>query len=236
MESLRGKSSLFINAGDGLGFIVALEFARHGADVTLHDSSAAVVLAAVERLQLAVPGSNVKGISGDLTTDEGLQSLLNKITSIEVLVCDWLGDGAVSFSQVPAEPHKNSLTFMQRNLQRLVEELVTRMAQHENGRAFLLSTSRLADSLAGRPVMPLPLLPSTETLAASRTGLTIYSMLIPSFIFAPVSDVIKSEVLRTGRDLDSIVEQFDKDRRPVEIRDAAKSILSLVHRIASLCV
>lgn len=60
-SGLDGQTVLVTQAGDGFGFILAFAFAKAGAKVALHDRSAAVVAAAVERLQLAVPGTQAWG-------------------------------------------------------------------------------------------------------------------------------------------------------------------------------
>ncbi|WP_145146130.1 hypothetical protein [Pseudomonas duriflava] len=234
MERLNGKSSFCINSGDGLGFIIAINLARLGAEVTIHDNSPAVVLAAVERLQLAVPGSAVKGVAGDPSTDQGLQSLLDRVGSTDILICDTLGAGAVSFTEAPSEPQSKHLISIHDNVDRLFEGVVRRMPQRDWGRAFWLSTANAPDHLAGGSVNPL--LASTDSISAARAGMSIYSILVPSPILSPVSDVMKSEVLRTQNTFDLIVEQFEKDRRPIEIREAAKAILTIIQRINSVCI
>lgn len=109
--ALAGKKVLLTHSADGLGFVSAIAFAQAGAEVVIHDRSAAVVAAAVEHLSLAVPGSRVKGENTDLSTDAGVRQILAYAGPIDTLVIDAHAVGVVNFSRLeeleePEEPEE----------------------------------------------------------------------------------------------------------------------------------
>ncbi len=83
---IKGKKALVSGSTAGIGFAIASELAREGADVMINGRSQAGVNAAVTRLQAAVPGARVAGCAADLSNAAGCATLFAACPQADILV------------------------------------------------------------------------------------------------------------------------------------------------------
>ncbi len=83
---LHGKRALVTGSTAGIGFATARELAAEGASVIINGRSFERVEAACERILAEFPAADVQGVTADLSSVEGVQSLLQSLPEVDILV------------------------------------------------------------------------------------------------------------------------------------------------------
>lgn len=83
---LKERRALVSGSTAGIGYAIALQLAREGAEVIVNGRTQARVDAAVQSILAEVPGAKLRGIAADLASAEGAASLLAQLPAIDVLV------------------------------------------------------------------------------------------------------------------------------------------------------
>lgn len=113
---LTGRTAFVAASSQGLGFACARSLAREGAEVTLNGRNANKLSSAAEALRRDVPGSTVRSVAADLTTDLGMAAIMSAVPAADILVTnnagpppgrleDWDTDallGALQANMLPA--------------------------------------------------------------------------------------------------------------------------------------
>lgn len=83
---LAGKRALVTGSTAGIGFAIATELAREGAEVVLNGRGAERVAQAVQRLRAQVPRADVQGHAADVATRIGCEHLARASAGVDILV------------------------------------------------------------------------------------------------------------------------------------------------------
>ena len=83
---ISGKKAVITGSTAGIGFAIATELAREGANVVINGRSQAGVDAAVARLRALVADAKVSGCAADLSTAYGCQALFAACPQADILV------------------------------------------------------------------------------------------------------------------------------------------------------
>src|ERR1700749_3456340 len=83
---LSGKTALVTGSTAGIGYAIAKGLAASGAAVVLNGRKQASVDAAVKRLGGEVSGAKLRGIAGDVSTEEGCKALVAAVPQVDILV------------------------------------------------------------------------------------------------------------------------------------------------------
>lgn len=83
---LKNKKVLVSGSTAGIGFAIARGFAAEGAMVHVNGRRADKVEEAVKRIKEEFPESQVLGITADLSTEEGFETLRSELPQVDVLV------------------------------------------------------------------------------------------------------------------------------------------------------
>src|SRR5882672_11942027 len=83
---LEGKRVLITGSTAGIGFAVAVGFARERARVILNGRKDVRLAAARERLLAAVPGTEVEVVTADLSTAAGAAAITSAFPDVDVLI------------------------------------------------------------------------------------------------------------------------------------------------------
>jgi 3-oxoacyl-[acyl-carrier protein] reductase len=161
---LKGKVVLVCGASQGIGYAAAEEFAREGASVAICSRDATAIADAAKRL--AVYGPKVAGFAADLSTEEGIRSVVARVTTdferVDVLVTNTGGPPV----HPPMGPDWAAWTRASELLLRSVVELtrafVPGMRERKWGRVIGI-TSRAVKQ-------PVPGLVLSNSLRAAVTG------------------------------------------------------------------
>ncbi|MFC8190633.1 SDR family NAD(P)-dependent oxidoreductase [Cellulomonas sp. NPDC057328] len=157
--------ALVTGASSGIGLELARELAERGFDLLVTAENPELTLAADGLAQI---GTAVRAVQADLTTVEGVQTLLDEVTAVgrplDVAALNaGRGDGG-AFVEIPLE---HDLATVQLNIVanlRLTKALLPAMVQRGAGR--LLITSSVAGLMPG---------PGYATYAASKSFLTSFA-------------------------------------------------------------
>ncbi|PKO84115.1 MAG: oxidoreductase [Betaproteobacteria bacterium HGW-Betaproteobacteria-11] len=98
---LSGRRALVTGSTIGIGFAIAAELAREGARVILNGRKKESVVKAIERLRRLVSGADVAGCAADLSTAEGVVSLIDVHPEVDILVNNVGVFDPVPFESIP---------------------------------------------------------------------------------------------------------------------------------------
>lgn len=83
---LTGRTALVTGSGQGIGLAIAIGLARAGAAVVVNARSQESVDRAIGEVTAAVPGASVTGVAADVSSDDGTDTLLAAVPTLDVLV------------------------------------------------------------------------------------------------------------------------------------------------------
>jgi len=83
---LTGKLALVTASTGGIGFAIARGLAESGAEVIINGRSESSVNQGIQNLQQVVPGVAVRAAVADLSTPEGVESVLRAASGVDILV------------------------------------------------------------------------------------------------------------------------------------------------------
>ena len=83
---LNTKRALVTASTGGIGFAIAKGLAEAGADVVINGRSEGSVKDAIAKLSSAVPGATITGVAADMSSAEGVETLLQAAGQIDILV------------------------------------------------------------------------------------------------------------------------------------------------------
>lgn len=136
--SLNGKRALVCGSTAGTGLAIAIGLVQAGAEVVLNGRTQARVDHALRQVRAQHPAARIIGIAADLSTEQGTQTLIERVPHTDILVN--------TLSLFAARP---SLAV------RLAEHYAEGMAQRQWGRLMVLGeqlAGGLGETLAGTGV------------------------------------------------------------------------------------
>lgn len=83
---LKGKTAFVSGSTQGIGFAIALRLLEEGATVIINGRSEAKIDEAVKKLQQAVKGAHVSGVTADFAKAEEVAALLEKVPEVDILI------------------------------------------------------------------------------------------------------------------------------------------------------
>jgi NAD(P)-dependent dehydrogenase (short-subunit alcohol dehydrogenase family) len=81
---LQGQTALVTGATSGIGRAVAIQLAAQGATVLVHGRDGARAAEVIEQIELA--GGHARFVAADISTPEGIQTLIDEAGDIDILV------------------------------------------------------------------------------------------------------------------------------------------------------
>jgi NAD(P)-dependent dehydrogenase (short-subunit alcohol dehydrogenase family) len=137
---LDGKRALVTGSTAGIGFASARELAAEGASVIVNGRSFERVEAARERILAEFPDADVHGVAADLSTAEGVKTLLQSVPEVDILVNNLGIFDPRPFEQIDDDEW---LRFFEVNVMsgvRLSRHYLPRMKAAEWGRIIFISS------------------------------------------------------------------------------------------------
>lgn len=162
---LTGKNALITGSSKGLGFAVAGELAREGANVLICGRNEDTLETAKRRLE--PHGTKVIAVTADISRPEGVDHVLTMadaaLGSVDILCMSTGGPRSGNFVDVEPEDFTRSANDLIESLVRLVKGAVPRMQKQQWGRVLAVTSMS-----AAQPVDNLIL---SNTMRAGITGL-----------------------------------------------------------------
>lgn len=216
---LEGKNVLVTGSTAGIGFAAAKKFAEEGASVVVNGRTAARVSEAVAALGKLVPRGKVRGVAGDVSTEEGVRVLTDAVRDVDVLV-----NNAGIFEPKPFEeiPDADWFRFFETNVMsgvRLSRYYLWGMLARDWGRIIFVSS----ESAVQIPVEMIHYgMTKTAQLAVARglaertrgTGVTVNSVLPGPTKSEGVADFVGALAEQQGISQEQVERDFFEHARP----------------------
>ncbi|WP_426232407.1 SDR family NAD(P)-dependent oxidoreductase [Pararhizobium sp. DWP3-4] len=228
-----GRKVLITGSTGGIGFAAAQGFHTAGADVVINGRKEERVSSAIERLG---GGRRVFGFAGDLGTADECDRLVEEHPAFDIVINNIGIYGPQDFFETPDSEWDR---FFQTNVMsgvRISRAYAPGMAERGWGRVVFVSSESALN-------IPHDMIhygfSKTSQLSISRglakrlagTGVTVNSVLPGPTLSEGVSQMLQSEVERTGESLDSVAKSFIKSHRSSSIIQRASSVDEVANMI-----
>lgn len=216
---LEGKRVLVTGSTAGIGFAAARLFAAEGAAVVVNGRTDERVDDALRRVRDAVPGSDVTGVTADVSTAAGCATIIARVPEADVLV-----NNVGIFEPKPFEQITDAdwLRFFETNVLsgvRLARHYITGMRARRWGRIVFVSS----ESAIQIPVEMIHYgVTKTAQLAVARglaettvgSGVTVNSVLPGPTASEGVGGFVRQLARERGVDLATMEREFFETARP----------------------
>ncbi|ANW66749.1 oxidoreductase [Mycobacterium sp. djl-10] len=236
---LSGKTALVTGSTQGIGLAIAEGLAAAGARVVVNGRSAERVDEAVSRI-----GGDAVGVAADVTTDEGVATLLEQVPAVDVLVNNLGIFEAVPAREISDEQWRRFFDVNVLSAVRLIRAYLPGMTEKGWGRAIQIAS----DSALVTPaemihygVSKTALLAVTRGFAkdAAGTGVTVNSVIAGPTHTAGVEDFVY-QLVDKNLPWEEAQREFMKTHRPqsllqrlIEPEEIANMVVYLASPLAS---
>jgi len=234
------KRALVTASTGGIGYAIAHGLAEAGADIILNGRSIESVAEAVAKLTQAVPGTSVQGIAADLSSAEGVATLVRDAGEVDILVNNAGIFGPQDFYEADDELWDS---YWQTNVMsgvRLSRALLPAMVKKGWGRVVFMSSEsarNIPADMIHYGVSKTALLALARGLAkrVAGSGVTVNSVLPGPTLSDGVANMLKDEVERTGKTLESVATAFVLQQRPSSIIQRAATVEEVANMVVYVC-
>lgn len=237
---LNTKRALVTASTGGIGFAIAKGLAETGAEVVINGRSEGSVKNAVAKLSSEVPGAKITGVAADLSSSNGVETLVQGAGHIDILVNNAGIYGPQDFFETDDEVWDS---YWQTNVMsgvRLSRALLPAMVEKSWGRVVFVSSESARNIPADMIHYGVS---KTAQLALARglakrvagSGVTVNSVLPGPTLSDGVAGMLHSEVERTGKSLDEVAKAFIAEHRPSSIIQRAATVEEVANMIVYVC-
>ena len=236
---LTGKTALITGSTEGIGYAIARQLARAGADVVINGRSEDKTAKAAERLKGEGAKSTVAAIAADVATAEGCDALFAKLPHVDILI-----NNAGIFQ--PLDFFEASDAVWDRHWQvnvmsavRLSRAYLPGMQRLNWGRVIFLSS----ESGFNIPVEMIHYgVSKTADIAVARglakrmagTGVTVNSVLPGPTLSEGVEAMLADEREKTGKPIEELAAEFVKTHRASSIIQRAANVEEVANLVTYL--
>lgn len=237
---LTGKVALVTASTGGIGLAIARGLAESGAEVILNGRSQESVNQGIQQLQQAVPGVEVRATIADLSTPEGVESVLKTASSVDILVNN---AGIYGPSDFNATDDATWDTYWQTNVMsgvRLARALLPGMVKKGWGRVVFISSEsalNIPADMIHYGVTKTAQLSLARGLAkyVAGSGVTVNSVLPGPTLSDGFAAMMQSEIDKTGKSLETVATEFVKANRPTSVIQRAATVDEVANMVVYVC-
>jgi len=235
---LTGKRALVTGSTKGIGLAIATFLAREGARVILNGRSEASVATALSEVRTAVPGAEVEGFAGDLSTAGDAESLVRTFPAVDVLVNNLGIFEPKPFEQIPDDDWRRFFEVNVLSGVRLSRAYLPGMKERDWGRIVFISS----ESGVQIPVEMIHYgMTKTAQLAVSRglaelcagTGVTVNAVLPGPTRSAGVDEFV--DQLSGGKPFEEFEKEFFASVRPSSLLKRFATTEEVASLVAYVC-
>lgn len=238
---LKGKTAFISGSTQGIGFAIAQNLLKEGANVVINGRTQSKVEDAVQRLQNDNPAGNVSGIAADFSKVEEVNALLESLPEIDILVNNAGIFEPQAFTDITDE---SWFKFFEVNVLsgvRLSRHYFPKMIARDWGRIIFISS----ESAVNIPEEMIHYgMTKTAQLAVSRglseltkgTNVTVNSVLPGPTKSEGVAEFVKQLGVANQVSSEQAEKDFFKDARPTSLLQrftSVEEIANLVTYVAS---
>ena len=237
---LTGKLALVTASTGGIGFAIARGLAESGAEVIINGRSESSVNQGIQNLQQVVPGVAVRAAVADLSTPEGVESVLRAASGVDILVNNAGIYGPQDFYSTDDETWEN---YWQTNVMsgvRLTRALLPGMVQKRWGRVVFISSEsalNIPSDMIHYGVTKTAQLSLARGLAKfiAGSGVTVNSVLPGPTMSDGFAAMMKDDMERTGKSLDTLAKEFVMANRPSSVIQRAATVEEVANMVVYVC-
>jgi NAD(P)-dependent dehydrogenase (short-subunit alcohol dehydrogenase family) len=237
---LTGKLALVTASTGGIGFAIARGLAESGAEVIINGRSESSVNQGIQNLQQVVPGVAVRAAVADLSTPEGVESVLRAASGVDILVNNAGIYGPQDFYSTDDEMWEN---YWQTNVMsgvRLTRALLPGMVQKRWGRVVFISSEsalNIPSDMIHYGVTKTAQLSLARGLAkfVAGSGVTVNSVLPGPTMSDGFAAMMKDDMERTGKSLDTLAKEFVMANRPSSVIQRAATVEEVANMVVYVC-
>lgn len=235
-----GKVALVTASTGGIGFAIARGLAESGAEVIVNGRSTESVNQGIQALQQVVPGVQVRAAIADLSTQEGVDSLLKVAPSVDILVNNAGIYGPQDFYSTDDETWEH---YWQTNVMsgvRLARALLPGMVQKGWGRVVFISSEsarNIPADMIHYGVTKTAQLSLARGLAkfVAGSGVTVNSVLPGPTMSDGFAAMMKDEMEKTGKSLEQLAKEFVMANRPSSVIQRAATVEEVASMVIYVC-
>ena len=237
---LTGKLALVTASTGGIGFAIARGLAESGAEVIINGRSESSVNQGIQNLQQVMPGVAVRAAVADLSTPEGVESVLRAASGVDILVNNAGIYGPQDFYSTDDETWEN---YWQTNVMsgvRLTRALLPGMVQKRWGRVVFISSEsalNIPSDMIHYGVTKTAQLSLARGLAkfVAGSGVTVNSVLPGPTMSDGFAAMMKDDMERTGKSLDTLAKEFVMANRPSSVIQRAATVEEVANMVVYVC-
>jgi NAD(P)-dependent dehydrogenase (short-subunit alcohol dehydrogenase family) len=236
---LTGKSALITGSTEGIGYAIARQLSRAGADVVINGRSVEKSTNAAERLTREGANGKVSAVAADLATAQGCDALVAKVPDVDILINNAGIFQPIDFFEADDEVWDRHWQVNVMSAVRLSRAYLPGMEKKDWGRVIFIAS----ESGFNIPVEMIHYgVSKTADIAVARglakrmagTGVTVNSVLPGPTLSEGVEAMLADERARTGLTLEEVAAAFVKKHRSSSIIQRAASVEEIANLVTYL--
>jgi NAD(P)-dependent dehydrogenase (short-subunit alcohol dehydrogenase family) len=236
---LVGKTALITGSTEGIGYAIARQLARAGADVVINGRSEEKTANAAERLKGEVAGGTVAAVAADVATAEGCDALVAKVPHVDILINNAGIFQPLDFFEANDEVWDRHWQVNVMSAVRLSRAYLPGMQNVDWGRVIFIAS----ESGFNIPVEMIHYgVSKTADIAVARglakrmagTGVTVNSVLPGPTLSEGVEAMLAEERAKTGKPIEEVAADFVKKHRGSSIIQRAASVEEIANLVTYL--
>jgi NAD(P)-dependent dehydrogenase (short-subunit alcohol dehydrogenase family) len=236
---LSGKTALVTGSTEGIGYAIARQLARSGADTVINGRSPEKTAGAVQRLKAEGGVGNMTGVAADVSTAEGCAVLVDRVPHADILINNAGIFQAIDFFDAGDEVWDRHWQVNVMSAVRLSRAYLPGMQKANWGRVIFLAS----ESGFNIPVEMIHYgVSKTADIAVARglakrmagTGITVNSVLPGPTLSEGVQAMLAGEREKTGLPIEDLAAAFVKRHRSTSIIQRASSVEEVANLVTYL--
>ena len=219
---LEDKTALVSGSSQGIGFAIAEALAKEGAAVVINSNKQDLVDEAIGKISKTAPGAHLIAAVADLSTQQGVQNLLQKVPAVDILVNSVGFYLAKDFLEISDENWDQMMNLNFMSGVRLSRAYLPGMKTHGWGRIIFISSEsgvKIPHEMIHYGVSKAAQIAVARGIAETTTGtgVTVNSVLPGPTRSEGVEAFIQQMVTARGIAAEQVVDEFFKTVRPTSI-------------------